>query len=66
MVSEKIESMLNIQANHVESIIILLGLFAVLIAAFVPIRFDIQLLWVGFGSHLVIAGVLAKVIPVQS
>ena len=51
--------------HNTESMMILFGVLA-FFAAFLPIRLDIQLLLGGFGFYLVIAGIIAKFIPVKS
>ncbi len=63
--TNKIKRMVNLFEHNTESMMILFGVLAVFVAL-LPIRLDIQLLLGGFGFYLVIAGVIAKFIPVKS
>lgn len=64
--TNKIKRMVNLFEHNTESMMIMFGVLAVFVALFLPIRLDIQLLLGGFGFYLVIAGVIAKFIPVKS
>ncbi len=61
-----IKRMVNLFEHNTESMLIMFGVLSFFVALFLPIRLDIQLLLGGFGFHLVIAGVIAKFIPVKS
>lgn len=61
---KRIERMVNLFEHNTESMMILFGLLA-FFAAFLPIRLDIQLLLGGFGFYLMIAGIVAKCIPLK-
>ena len=63
--TNKIKRMVNLFEHNTESMMIMFGVLAVFVAL-LPIRLDIQLLLGGFGFYLVIAGVIAKFIPVKS
>ncbi len=60
-----IKRMVNLFEHNTESMMVMFGVLAVSVAL-LPIRLDIQLLLGGFGFYLVIAGVIAKFIPVKS
>lgn len=63
---EHIKNLITLMTSHIEVTLILTGLFALLIAVFVPIRIDIRFLWAEFGSFLVVAGIIAKSIPAKN
>jgi len=63
--TNKIKRMVTLFEHNTESMMIMFGVLAVFVAL-LPIRLDIQLLLGGFGFYLVIAGVIAKFIPVKS
>jgi hypothetical protein len=62
---KKIKRMVNLFEQNTESMMILFGALTVF-SALLPIRMDIQLLLGGFGFYLVIAGVIAKCIPLKN
>jgi len=60
-----IKRLVTLFEHNTESMLIMFGALAIFVAVFLHIRLDIQLLMGGFGFHLVIAGVIAKCIPLK-
>jgi hypothetical protein len=57
----KIRRIVEVTERHTEAMLIMSGVLTLL-----PIRIDIQLLVGGFGVHMIIAGIIAKSIPLKS
>jgi hypothetical protein len=62
----KIRCIVEVTERHTEAMLIMWGVLALFVALFIPIRIDIQLLVGGFGVHMIIAGIIAKSIPLKS
>jgi hypothetical protein len=61
----KIRRIVEVTQRHTEAMLIMWGVLALFVALFIPIRIDIQLLVGGFGVHMIIAGLIAKSIPLK-
>jgi hypothetical protein len=62
----KIRRIVEVTERHTEAMLIMSGVLTLFLALFLPIRIDIQLLVGGFGVHMIIAGIIAKSIPLKS